>query len=173
MAGAPTRRADPASAPKREEKLSGNALVKAYQSDYVFPSAGTIAFAADEHRDGFAIKYLPPLPEDQVEVDDDRARGPWFFPSSVGLITVEDGEGRVGGMACGSTTILSRHPLTVAICVSYARINERHARRASLDLLERANRFLVLREVENVFVHRDVTPNRPLEWCQWAGSKSA
>ena len=31
--GAPTRRADPASAPKREEKLSGTAFVKAYQPD--------------------------------------------------------------------------------------------------------------------------------------------
>jgi flavin reductase (DIM6/NTAB) family NADH-FMN oxidoreductase RutF len=238
--GAPTRRVDPASAAKRQEKLSRAAFVKAYQPDYAFPSAGTIAFAADDHRDGFAIKCLPPLPENQVEVDNDRARWPCFFPSSVGLITVEDGKGRVGGMACGSTTILSRHPLTVAICVSYARINERYARRASLDLLERADRFgcgvpyydsnvleairylgnisrpsdpgkvencgltpvrmggsiglgelpvhydcrivkrtrlgthvLVLGEVENVFVHRDVTPNKPLEWCPWAGSKSA
>ena len=180
------------------------------------------------------------MPEDQVEVDNDRARWPCFFPLSVGLITVEDGEGGVGGMACGSTTILSRHPLTVAICVSYASINERYARRASLDLLERADRFgcgvpyydsdvleairyrenisrpshpgkvencgltparvggsiglaelpvrydcriveskrlgthvLALGEVENMFVHRDVTPNKSLEWCQWAGSKSA
>jgi flavin reductase (DIM6/NTAB) family NADH-FMN oxidoreductase RutF len=32
---------------------------------------------------------------------------------------------------------------------------------------------LVLGEVENMFMHRDVTPNKPLEWCQWAGSKSA
>jgi len=238
--GAPRRRPDPGSAAKREEALSRGAFVKAYQPDYVFPSAGTIAFAADEHRGGFAIKHLPPLPEDQVEVDNDRARWPCFFPSSVGLITVEDGHGRIGGMACGSTTILSRHPLTVAICVSYARINERYARRASLDLLERANRFgcgvpyydpvvleairylgnisrpsdpgkvencgltalrmgntigfaelpvhydcriverrrlgthiLILGEVENVFVHRDVTPDCALEWCPWAGSMSA
>ena len=238
--GAPPPRLDPASAARREAMLSSTAFVKAYQPDYVFPSAGTIAFTADEHSDGFAIKHLPPLPEDQVEVDNDRARWPCFFPSSVGLITVEDGEGRVGGMACGSTTILSRHPLTVAICVSYARINERYARRASLDLLERADRFgcgvphydpdvleairylgnisrpsdpgkvencgltpvrmggsigfaelpvhydcriverkrlgthvLILGEVENVFVHRDVTPDNALEWCPWAGSMSA
>jgi flavin reductase (DIM6/NTAB) family NADH-FMN oxidoreductase RutF len=135
------RRIDPASAARREKTLARSAFVKAYQPDYVFPSAGTIAFEADEHRGGFAIKHLPPLPENQVEVDNDRARWPCFFPSSVGLITVEDSGGCVGGMCCGSTTILSRHPLTVAICVSYARINERYARRASLDLLERADRF--------------------------------
>jgi flavin reductase (DIM6/NTAB) family NADH-FMN oxidoreductase RutF len=233
-------RVDPHAAARREETLSRGNFVKAYQPDYVFPSAGTIAFAADEHRGGFAIKHLQPLPADQVEVDNDRARWPCFFPSSVGLITVEDNAGRVGGMACGSTTILSRHPLTVAICVSYARINERYARRASLDLLETADRFgcgvpyydtgvleairylgnvsrpcdpqkvdncgltpmdmggsialaelpvhydcrivarqrlgthvLILGEVGNVFVRRDITPDNPLEWCPWAGSFSA
>ena len=50
-------------------------------------------------------------------------------------------DGRLGGMSCGSTTILARHPLTVAICVSYARINERYAPRGSLDLLDAADRF--------------------------------
>src|SRR5262249_58077533 len=83
----------------------------------------------------------PPLAEDQVEVDNNRARWPCFFPSSVGLITVRGRDGRVGGMSCGSTTILARHPLTVAICVSYARINERYAPRGSLDLLDAAGRF--------------------------------
>jgi flavin reductase (DIM6/NTAB) family NADH-FMN oxidoreductase RutF len=238
--GAPQRHGlDPASAARREETLSRGAFVKSYQPDYVFPSTGTIAFDADEHRGGFAVKHLPPLAADQVEVDNDRARWPCFFPSSVGLITVEDGQGRVGGMACGSTTILSRYPLTVAICVSYARINERYGRRASLDLLEQTDRFgcgvpyysanvleairylgnvsrpsdpekvencgltpvrlgsciafaelpvhfgcrivarqrlgthiLILGEVENVFVHRGVTPENPLEWCPWAGSIS-
>jgi flavin reductase (DIM6/NTAB) family NADH-FMN oxidoreductase RutF len=235
--GAPRRRPDTDAAARREATLARGAFVKAYQPDYVFPSAGTIAFAADEQRGGFAIKHLPPLPEDQVEVDNDRARWPCFFPSSVGLITVEDGEGHVGGLACGSTTVLARHPLTVAICVSYARINERYARRASLDLLERAQRFgcgvphyaadvleairylgnvsrpadpgkvencgltparlgrtlgfaelpvhydcrivarrrlgthvLILGEVENVFVRRELAPESPLEWCPWAGS---
>ena len=139
--GAPWRRSDPAAAAKRHAALARGTFVKAYQPDYVFPSAGTIAFAADEHRGGFAIKHLLPLPADQVEVDNDRARWPCFFPSSVGLITVADAEDRVGGMACGSTTILSRHPLTVAIGVSYARINQRYARRGSLDLLENADRF--------------------------------
>jgi flavin reductase (DIM6/NTAB) family NADH-FMN oxidoreductase RutF len=235
--GAPRRRQpNPARAARRAETLSRSSFVKAYQPDYVFPGPGTIAFAADEHNNGFAIKHLPPLPEDQVEIDNDLARWPCFFPSSVGLITVEDGRGLRGGLACGSTTILSRHPLTVAICVSYARINERYARRASLDLLAVADRFgcgvpfyredvleaigylgnvsrpsdpekvencgltpmrlgrsigfaelpahydcrivdrrrlgthmLILGEAENVFVHRGVAPDTPLEWCPWAG----
>lgn len=238
--GAPRRRPDPAAAAQREATLARGSFVKTYQPEYVFPSAGTIAFAADEHRSGFAIKHLPPLPADQIEIDNDRARWPCFFPSSVGLITVEDSEGRVGGLACGSTTILSRRPMTVAICVSYARINERYARRGSLDLFEKAERFgcgvpyydadvleairylgnisrsddprkvdncglrptrmggsvglaelpihydcrivgrqrlgthvLILGEIENVFVRRDVTPENPLEWCPWAGSVSA
>jgi flavin reductase (DIM6/NTAB) family NADH-FMN oxidoreductase RutF len=125
----------------RDRVLSQTSFVKAYSPDYVFPGPGTIAFASDEHRDGFAIKHLPPLPEDQVEVDNDRARWPCFFPSSLGMLTVKDRTGRLGGMSCGSTTIVSRHPLAVAICVSYARINERYAPRASLELFSGADHF--------------------------------
>jgi flavin reductase (DIM6/NTAB) family NADH-FMN oxidoreductase RutF len=130
-----------ATALHRKNALSRTSFVKAYSPDYVFPGTGTIAFDSDEHRDGFAIKHLPPLPEDQVEVDNDQARWPCFFPSSLGVITVQDRNGCLGGMSCGSTTILSRHPLTVAICVSYARINERYAPRASLELFSSADRF--------------------------------
>jgi flavin reductase (DIM6/NTAB) family NADH-FMN oxidoreductase RutF len=132
---------DPVLKRGRDGALACTNFVKNYQPDYVFPGPGTIAFEADEHRNGFAIKHLPPLLEDQVEIDNDRARWPCFFPSSVGLITVRDRDGRVGGMSCGSTTILARNPLTVAICVSYARINERYAPRGSLDLLDAADRF--------------------------------
>ena len=57
------------------------------------------------------------------------------------MITVRNRDDTLGGMSCGSTTILSRYPLTVAICVSYARINERYAPRASLELFDRADRF--------------------------------
>jgi flavin reductase (DIM6/NTAB) family NADH-FMN oxidoreductase RutF len=32
---------------------------------------------------------------------------------------------------------------------------------------------LILGEVENVFVNRDITPGNALEWCPWAGSMSA
>lgn len=129
------------SANHRANMLSRTRFVKAYNPDYLFPGPGTIAFEADEWRNGFAVKHLPALPEDQVEIDNDRARWPCFFPSSLGMITVQDSAGSVGGMACGSTAIISRHPLTVAICVSYARINERYAPRASLELLKRADRF--------------------------------
>jgi flavin reductase (DIM6/NTAB) family NADH-FMN oxidoreductase RutF len=130
-----------ASARHRDDVLSRTSFTKAYAPDYVFPGPRTIAFQADEQRDGFAIKHLPPLPKDQVEVDNDQARWPCFFPSSLGVITVRNRDDTLGGMSCGSTTILSRHPLTVAICVSYARINERYAPRASLELFERADRF--------------------------------
>jgi flavin reductase (DIM6/NTAB) family NADH-FMN oxidoreductase RutF len=88
-----------------------------------------------------AIKYLPPLPADQVEVDNDRARWPCFFPSSLGLITSWDESGQPNLMPCGSTTIISRHPLVITPCVSYAAINERYAPRKSLDSIRRTGRF--------------------------------
>jgi flavin reductase (DIM6/NTAB) family NADH-FMN oxidoreductase RutF len=114
---------------------------KGYTPRYAFPSAGTVGFEADAYRDGMAVKYLPPLPRDQVEVDNDRARWPCFFPSSVGMITTAAPGGGVNLMPCGSTTIVSRHPLVVAPCVSYSAINERYAPRASLGMIRRAGRF--------------------------------
>jgi len=42
---------------------------------------------------------------------------------------------------CGSTTIVSRQPLVVAACVSYASINERYAPRASLELIRKAGHY--------------------------------
>jgi flavin reductase (DIM6/NTAB) family NADH-FMN oxidoreductase RutF len=119
----------------------GGRYIKGYTPNYAFPSGGTIAFEADSIQDGMAIKHLPPLPEDQVEVDNDRARWPCFFPSSAGLITSWSDDHRPNLMPCGSTTILSRHPLVIAPCVSYAAINERYAPRASLDILRKRGRF--------------------------------
>jgi flavin reductase (DIM6/NTAB) family NADH-FMN oxidoreductase RutF len=143
----PTWRGGPAptrtdgTADHRSRVLARTSFIKPYSPDYAFPSSGTVAFEADEHRDGFAIKHLPPLPKGQLHVDNDQARWPCFFPSSLGMITVQDRNGSLGGLSCGSTTVVSRHPLTMAICVSYAPINERYAPRASLALFEGADRF--------------------------------
>lgn len=128
--------------PRRTETaIKGAAYQKPYTPLYSFPSSGTIAFESDEVRDGMAIKYLPPLPEDQVEVNNDRARWPCFFPSSVGMITTWAEDGVPNVMPCGSTTIVSRHPLIVTPCVSYAAINDRYAPRATLDAIRRTGRF--------------------------------
>jgi flavin reductase (DIM6/NTAB) family NADH-FMN oxidoreductase RutF len=114
---------------------------KGFTPHYSFPSAGTIAFEADSIENGMAVKYLSPLPEDQVEVDNDKARWPCFFPSSAGMITSWAADGTPNLMPCGSTTIVSRHPLVIAPCVSYARINERYAPRTSLDIIRRTGKF--------------------------------
>ena len=120
---------------------AGDTYRKTYQPHYAFPSRGTIAFAADESAHGMAIKHLPPLAGDQVEVDNDAARWPCFFPSSAGMISSRQADGTPNVMPCGSTTVLSRHPLIIAPCVSYAKINVRYAPRASLDLIRRGGRF--------------------------------
>ena len=44
-------------------------------------------------------------------------------------------------MPCGSTTIVSRHPLVVAPCISYAAINARYAPRATLAAIRERGRF--------------------------------
>jgi flavin reductase (DIM6/NTAB) family NADH-FMN oxidoreductase RutF len=123
------------------EALARLGYVKGYTPQYAFPSAGTTAFEADGLKDGMAFRDLAPLPEDQVEVDNDRARWPCFFPSSVGMITSWSETGAANVMPCGSTTIISRHPLVVAPCVSYAAINARYAPRQSLPDIRRLGRF--------------------------------
>ena len=114
---------------------------KGYTPHYLFPSVTTAGFEADYTESGMKIKHLPQLPEDQVEVDNDRARWPCFFPSSAGMITTWAEPGLPNLMPCGSTTILSRHPLVFAVAVSYAAINQRYAPRASLRILRKTGRF--------------------------------
>jgi flavin reductase (DIM6/NTAB) family NADH-FMN oxidoreductase RutF len=89
-----------------------------------------------------AVKYMPQLARDQVEVDNDRARWPCFFPSSLGMITSQTEDGTPNLMPCGSTTIVSRQPLVVAPCVSYSAINERYAPRATLTLIRQSRTFV-------------------------------
>ena len=119
----------------------GAGYQKGYTPHYAFPSAGTIAFEADGVTDGMAVKHLPPEAADQVEVDNDRARWPCFFPSSVGMITTWTADGRPNLMPCGSTTVLSRHPLVITPCVGYAAINERYAPRLTLELIRKNRAF--------------------------------
>ena len=119
----------------------GAGYQKGYTPHYAFPSAGTIAFEADGVSDGMAVKHLPSEAADQVEVDNDRARWPCFFPSSVGMITTWTADGRPNLMPCGSTTVLSRHPLVITPCVGYAAINERYAPRLTLELIRKNRAF--------------------------------
>ena len=118
-----------------------NHYQKGYAPRYKFPAANTVAFESDITAHGMTIKLLEPLPENQVEIDNDRARWPCFFPSPTGMITAWADDGQANLIPCGSTTIISRHPLIIAPCVSYSAINERYAPRASLDIIRKANSF--------------------------------
>ena len=138
----PARTADSARAAEaRRASLARVGYTKTYRPDYVFPSADTVAFAGVPDGSGFSVLPVPPLAADQVEVDNDRARWPCFFPSSLGMITAQGHDGRMAAFPCGSTAVVSRHPFTIGICVSYARINARYAPRASLSILRDAGRF--------------------------------
>ncbi|NQV46738.1 MAG: flavin reductase [Rhodospirillaceae bacterium] len=114
---------------------------KGYTPRYKFPAANTVAFESDDHAHGMAIKHLAALPQDQIEVDNDRARWPCFFPSPTAMITTWTSDKQANLMPCGSTTIISRHPLIIAPCISYSAINERYGPRASLDIIRQAGSF--------------------------------
>ena len=113
---------------------------KPYTPHYAFPAPNTVAFESRRGRDGMVIGDIPrTLPAD-VMLGNDETRWPCFFPSSLGMITSSDGM-QENLMPCGSTTIISRRPLVIAPCVSYATINERYAPRASLELIRQSGRF--------------------------------
>lgn len=135
------RLATPLAAAPAGAAPAGPRYTKGYTPHYAFPSAGTVAFDADRVVDGMAVRLLPSEAADQVEVDNDRARWPCFFPSSVGMITAWAGNGQPNLMPCGSTTVVSRHPLVISPCVSYTAINERYATRATLELIRKTGAF--------------------------------
>jgi flavin reductase (DIM6/NTAB) family NADH-FMN oxidoreductase RutF len=114
---------------------------KRYEPNYRFPSAGTTVFEPEFSVGEMSVRRFPPLPQEQVEVDDDRARWPCFFPSSLGMISSWSADHAANVMPCGSTTVVSRQPFVIACCVSYAAINIRYAPRATLALIRQAARF--------------------------------
>lgn len=116
-------------------------FVKGFEPDYAFPSPSTVRFESTMYAEDRAIRLFAASGADQVETDNDRARWPCFFPSSVGMITTWWTETTPNLMPCGSTTVVSRHPMVIAVCVSYARINQRYAPRATLELVRRSGCF--------------------------------
>ena len=66
------------------QPASSGRYQKGYNPRYAFPSAETIAFQADGHAHGMAVKYLSR--EDPWILDDDQARWPCFFPQSAAMI---------------------------------------------------------------------------------------
>lgn len=121
----------------------GGKYIKGYTPDYRFPSAGTIAFDRHKRANGMSIHILPERASEQVEVDNDKARWPCFFPSPVGMVSAWGPDGKANLMPCGSTTVISRSPLVISPCISASSINERYAPRASTDFIRSTGRFNV------------------------------
>ncbi|MBC2716506.1 MAG: hypothetical protein HF978_14470 [Desulfobacteraceae bacterium] len=127
--------------PTDKNKVFKQKYQKGYTPHYRFPSSSTTAFEFDELQNGMAVKYLPPLPKDQVEVDNDRARWPCFFPSPLSFVNTWADDGNPNIMPCGSTMVVSRHPMTIAVCIAYAAINERYKPRATLNIIKKTKKF--------------------------------
>lgn len=123
------------------ERIVKSRYQKEYTPYYLFPSSGTIAFDVDRIEDSMAIKFMPPSIENQIKIDNDAARWPCFFPSTVGMITSYRDDGQPNLMPCSSTSILGRYPLTIAACICYADINERYSPRASLKIIRQSGKF--------------------------------
>lgn len=117
-------------------RVRSDGYSKGYSANYRFPGAGTTAFEWDRIVDGKAVQVLT----HHIEMDNDRARWPCFFPQSLGLLTSSH-QGTSNLMPCGSTTVVSRSPLVIAPAISYSDINERYARRHSLELIEQSGWF--------------------------------
>lgn len=121
--------------------LPGDGRIKSYTPDHQFPSRATVAFQWDEIRDGRVVRHFSPHQANQIELDNDRARWPCFFPSSAGIVSTRSRAGVVNLMPCGSTTVVSRQPMVIAPCISHAVINQRYAPRATLASIRETGRF--------------------------------
>ena len=115
--------------------------IKPFTPDYKFPARNTVSFEYDEVVNGMAFKRLPPTAADQLEKDNFRSGYPCFFPSSVGMITSQAPGGVADLMPCGSTLVISRHPMIIGVCVTSSAVNERTRPRASLDFIRRSGGF--------------------------------
>ena len=115
--------------------------IKPFTPDYKFPARNTVSFEFDEVINGMAFKRLPPTAADQLEKDNFKSGYPCFYPSSVGMITSQTADGVTNLMPCGSTLVISRHPMVIGICVTSSGVNERTRPRASLDIIRRAGGF--------------------------------
>lgn len=146
-----------------ESSTPKSRFTKPYNPNYIFPSTSTVSFDYDVDLNGMAVCFLPPQPIHEIKLDNDRARWPCFFPSSAGLITTWAADGRPNLMPCGSTTVISRHPLVIATCISYARINQRYGPRATLEMIRRGGHF----GCGVPFLHRDV-----IQAIRYAGNVS-
>lgn len=128
--------------PAAERKRPAARYEKGYTPHYLFPSSGTIAYTPDYVTGDMAVKLLPRQSLGEIRaLSDDDARWPCFFPSSLGMISSWAEDGVPNLMPCGSTTVVSRHPMVVSICVAYADINVRYSPRASLEIIRKAGYF--------------------------------
>ncbi|MGB0671055.1 MAG: flavin reductase [Rhodospirillales bacterium] len=121
----------------------GGKYIKGYTPDYRFPAPGTIAFDRHSQANGMSVHLLGDRAADQVQVDNDKARWPCFFPSPVGMVTCWADDGEPNLMPCGSTTVVSRQPFVITPCISASAINQRYAPRASTDFIRARGRFNV------------------------------
>lgn len=127
--------------PYDESDLGRASYIKGFIPNYRFPAAGTIGFEHEEIINGMAIRRLPSEAADQVEIDNDKARWPCFFPSSLGMITSWGNNGRPDAMPCGSVAMFSRQPLIIGAAICYVDVNDRYYRRRTLDNIRSSGVF--------------------------------
>jgi len=66
------------------------------------------------------------------KLNNDEAKWPIFFPSSLGIIGSFDKKKKINFMPCGSTTVVNRYPFLFAVSISHRKFNKRYDLRYSL-----------------------------------------
>ncbi|TAF65871.1 MAG: flavin reductase family protein [Cytophagales bacterium] len=114
---------------------------KGYSPNYKFPAKNTVSFESHHSENNMEIQIIKKWKYEEIKLDNDAARWPCFFPSSLGMITSYDDNQTPNLMPCGSTTLVSRHPLIISPCICYASINDRYAKRSSLENIRKTKKF--------------------------------
>lgn len=132
----------PSDGVKEQGKYLGTlAYTKSFNPHYRFPAENTVCFEADEMDGNMGIKYIPAYSGGRLDIDNEKAKWPCFFPAPLGMITSRSLSGQANVMPCGSAFMASRLPLTAAVCISHAAINDRYAPRKSLRFIREQGRF--------------------------------
>lgn len=79
---------------------------------------------------------------EQIKLNNNQAKWPIFFPSSLGIIGSSKNN-KPNFMPCGSTFVVSRFPMTIGIAISHSKINERYRFRNTLNNIIKNKKFTV------------------------------
>lgn len=95
-----------------------------------------------KHKNFYEV-FLKKIDLSKKTLNDEQAKWPFFFPTSLGIISsIDKSNNQFNVMPCGSTHIISRAPFSIGIAISKLQYNNRYKLRSSLLNISNNNKFV-------------------------------